>query len=192
MRLVRILAQALFTVSLVFAVVALVGVDLAVAFEGDDVGGDPVEEPAIVRNHHHAARELENRFFQRAQGFDVEVVGRFVEQQQVAAAAQQLGQVQAVALAAGKVLDEFLLRRPAEVEARYIGARRNFVVADDDIVEAVGDFFPDGLAAVEIVARLIDVGELDRIADFDRALVERSPGRPSCGTAWSCRRRWGR
>ncbi len=55
------------------------------------------------------------RFFQRAQGFHVQIVGRFVEQQHVAAFFQQFGQVQAVAFAAGQILDEFLLIVPLKL-----------------------------------------------------------------------------
>src|SRR3546814_7508650 len=71
---------------------------MRVALEGEDVGGDAVQEPAVVRDHEGVARELEQRVFERAQGLDVEVVGRFVEQQHVAALQQRLGQVQAAAL----------------------------------------------------------------------------------------------
>ena len=47
---------------------------------------------------------------------DVEVVGRFVEQQQVAAALKQLRQVHAVAFAAGEVGDALLLVRAAKLK----------------------------------------------------------------------------
>ena len=47
-----------------------------------------------------AAGEILQRLFQRAQGIDVEIVCRLVEQQQVGAGAQHLGQMHAVALAA--------------------------------------------------------------------------------------------
>ena len=67
--------------------------------------------------------ELQQRVFQRAQGFDVEVVGRFVEQQHVAALQQRLGQVQAAALAAGQRADQLLLVAALEVEAADVGAR---------------------------------------------------------------------
>ena len=53
--------------------------------------------------------KLQQGVFQRAQGFDVEVVGRFVQQQHVAARGQGLGQVQAVALTAGELPTELLL-----------------------------------------------------------------------------------
>jgi hypothetical protein len=49
------------------------------------VGGDAIEEPPIVADDHGAARIGEQHFFERAQRIDVEIVGRLVEQQQVAA-----------------------------------------------------------------------------------------------------------
>ena len=76
------------------------------------------------RDHQHAAGELEQRLFQRAQRFHVEVVGRLVEQQHVAALEQRLGQVQAAALAARELPDELLLVAALEVEAADVGARR--------------------------------------------------------------------
>jgi hypothetical protein len=53
-----------------------------------------------VGNDHGAAGEFFQGLFEGLQGFDVQVVGRFVEQQQVAAGGQGLGQVDAVALTA--------------------------------------------------------------------------------------------
>ena len=91
------------------------------------------------RDHHHAAGEFEQRVFQRAQRLDVEVVGRFVEQQHVAACEQRLGQVQPAALAAGQRADELLLVVALEVEAAEVGARRHLELADGEDVEAAGD-----------------------------------------------------
>ena len=70
-----------------------------------------------MRDHHGAAGEVVQRHLQRAQRVDVQVVRRLVEQQQVAAAAQQLRQVQPVALTTGEVADPLLLVAAAEVEA---------------------------------------------------------------------------
>ena len=47
------------------------------------------------------AREIDERVLERAERFHVEVVRRFVEQQQVAAGLECLGEVHAIALAAG-------------------------------------------------------------------------------------------
>ena len=98
------------------AAVLLVGLEVAlepphlrVALEGEHVRGDAVEEPAVVGDDHRAAGECEQRVLERAQRVDVEIVRGLVQQQQVAAAAQQLGQVHAVALAAREVADLRLL-----------------------------------------------------------------------------------
>jgi hypothetical protein len=48
MRLVRVRAHALLAVLLVVLAIALEPLDVAVAFEGEDVGRETVEEPAVV------------------------------------------------------------------------------------------------------------------------------------------------
>ena len=75
-----------------------------------------------MADDHDAAGELQHRVFQRAQGFHVQVVGRFVQQQHVAALHQRLGQVQAATLAAGQRADQFLLVGALEVEAADVRA----------------------------------------------------------------------
>ena len=116
--------------------VALEPHDLGVALEREHVRGDAVEEPAIVGDDHRAAREGQQRLLERAQRVDVEIVGRLVEQQHVAAAAQQLGQVHAVALAAREHADLALLVGALEVEAGDVGARVDLAVADLDVLVA--------------------------------------------------------
>ena len=56
-RLIRRHAELPVAELLVLGEVALEPADHAVALEGQDVGGDPVEEPAVVADHHGAARE---------------------------------------------------------------------------------------------------------------------------------------
>src|SRR5262249_33512049 len=73
-RLRGFLAEASLLVGLVFLVIAGEELDVALVLEREDVGGDAVEEPAVVRDDHRAAGELEQRFFERAQRLDVEVV----------------------------------------------------------------------------------------------------------------------
>src|SRR5579859_1272260 len=96
----RVRAQATLLVFLVGLEVALEPLHVAVALEGQDVGAQAVEEPAVVADHHRAAGELLQGVFQVLQRLDVQVVGRLVEQDDVAAGGQGLGQVYAVALAA--------------------------------------------------------------------------------------------
>ena len=54
---------------------------MGVALEGEHVGADAVEEEAVVRDHHRAAGEVDERVLEGAQGLDVEVVGRLVQEQ---------------------------------------------------------------------------------------------------------------
>ncbi len=69
---------------LVLREVALEPAHLAVALEGQHVGGDPVQEPAIVADHDHAARERLETSFERPERVHVEIVRGFVQQQDVA------------------------------------------------------------------------------------------------------------
>ncbi len=88
------------TMLLICLEVALEPRDLRVALEGQHVRGDAIQKPAIVGDHDRAARERQQRVLERAQRVHIKIVGGLVQQQQVATAAQQLGEVHAVALAA--------------------------------------------------------------------------------------------
>ena len=158
---------------LVVADVAFEEAHLAVALEGEDVRRDPVEEPAVMADDDDAAGKRLEAGLERPQRVDVEVVGRLVEEQDVAPGLQQLGQVDAVPLAAGQVPDELLLIGAAEVEARDVGARRDLAVADPDRFDAVGDLGEDRQVRPQLVAALVDVAELDGLADLHRPAVGR-------------------
>src|SRR5580658_5536651 len=112
-----LLAQAQALVGFVLLVVALEEMHSRLAFEGQDVGRDPVEEPAVVADHQHRAGELTQRVLERAQRLDVQVVRGLVEQQHVGAREQRLGQMQPAALAARERADLLLLIAALEVEA---------------------------------------------------------------------------
>src|SRR5450631_2514229 len=81
----RIGSESLDLVLLVRLEVALEPKPVRITFVGEDVRRHPVEEPAVVAGDHRAAGELEQRVLKRRQRLDVEIVGRLVEQQQVAA-----------------------------------------------------------------------------------------------------------
>jgi hypothetical protein len=75
------------------------------------------EEHPVVGDDHGAARELEQRVLQAGQRLHVEVVGRLVEQDHVAADLQRQREVEPVALAAGQDLDRLLLVGALEPKA---------------------------------------------------------------------------
>ena len=74
-----------------------------------------------MAHDHGAPRELHQRVLQGTERVDVQVVRRFVQQQQVRAAAQQAGQMDAVPLAARERSRRPLLIGAAEIEPRDVG-----------------------------------------------------------------------
>src|SRR5262249_25511248 len=74
-----VLAEPAHFVLFIILEVAFKPFDMAVAFEGQDVRRDAVEEPAIMADDDRAAGEILQRLFERTQRVDVEIVGRFVE-----------------------------------------------------------------------------------------------------------------
>ncbi len=85
MRARRFIAEAPHLVRFIGFEIAFEPFDPAVAFERQDVGAQAVEEEAVMADDHRAAGEILERFLKRAKGLDIEVVGRLVEQEDVAA-----------------------------------------------------------------------------------------------------------
>jgi hypothetical protein len=61
----RVGAETAHLVLLVIGEIALEPFDVAVALEGEDVGGDAVQEPAVVTDQHGAAGEILQRLLER-------------------------------------------------------------------------------------------------------------------------------
>ncbi len=81
--LIRIHAQTPFFILFVFAEIPLEPEGAALPFEGQDMGGHPVQEPAVMADDHGAAGEVLQGGLQRPQGVDVQVVGGLVQKQDV-------------------------------------------------------------------------------------------------------------
>ena len=86
------------------------------------MGADAVEEPAVVADDEGDACKFFDGFFEGAQGVDVEVVGGFVEQDDVGAFGEGLGEMDAVAFTAREDADLLLLVGALEVERGAVGA----------------------------------------------------------------------
>ena len=86
------------------------------AFRGDDLVADAVEEGAVVTDDHQSCRLLQQVALQPLDGLDVEVVGRFVEQQQIGILEQDLAEGDPHLPAAGVVADLAFSRLRAEAD----------------------------------------------------------------------------
>ena len=138
----------------------------------EDVGGDAVEEPTVVGDDDGAAGECQEGIFQRAESLDVKVVGRLIQQEQIATLLEGESQVQTVALTAGQNAGRLLLVRTLEAKGRDIGTRGHFDIADLDEVQAVRDDLPQRLVRVNTGARLVDIADLDGLADRQLTSLE--------------------
>ena len=143
------ITEPFFALLFVDAVVAFAPNDGSIAFEGEYMCGDAIEEPAVVADDDSAATECFESFFEGAEGIDIEVIGGFVEEQEVSAGAEEFGEVDAVAFTAGELSDEFLLVGAFEVKASAVGAGVNFGGADFEEIVSAGNFLVDGFGSIE-------------------------------------------
>ena len=102
----------------------------ALAAEFDCAGAERIQEGAIVRDDDEASGVARQVILEPEEGFQVEVIGRFVEQQECWFADEQAGKVRAHDPAAGEGLGQFVGVAFAEAEAGedFLGARFEGVV----------------------------------------------------------------
>ena len=134
------------------------------------MGCDPVQKPTIVTADDGAAGETFQSFFERAQGVDIEIVGRLVEDDEVRPLFQHTGQVHPVAFAAGDVLHLLLLIGAREVEPGAVGPGVDFGLAEHNGLVALGDDLVDGFVRIQ-AAILVHVAQLDRLTNLDRSRI---------------------
>ena len=162
-----VVAEAFAAVLLVLGVGAFEEVDLRVALEGEDMGADAVEEPAVVADDDGASGEVLEAFLKGAHGVYVDVVGRLVEEEYVGLALEGECEVEAVALAAAEDADLLLLVGAGEVEAADVGAAVDEAAADLEVLVAAGDHVVDALLRVDVGVLLVDVADFDGLADLE-------------------------
>ena len=73
------------TVGFVVLEIAFEPFDMRLTFKGEHVGGDAIEEPAVMADDHGTTGKIFERRFQRPQRFDVQIIGWFVKQEQIGA-----------------------------------------------------------------------------------------------------------
>ena len=74
-------------------------------FESQNRRANAIEKITVVTDHDHAATESHERFFEQAQRAEIEIVGRFVENENVAAALKNFREQDPAPLAAAELID---------------------------------------------------------------------------------------
>jgi len=163
--------EALEFVGFVVGVAALEEEDVAIALEGEDVGADAVEEPAVVADDDGTAGEALQAFLQGSQGVDIDVVGGLVEEQDIAFFLQRHGEMEAVAFAAAEDAAFLLLVGTGEVEAAEVGAGIHVASAHAQQLVALRDGLIDGGVGMDVFMALVDIGELHGLTDLEGACI---------------------
>src|SRR3546814_14325577 len=100
---------------------------LTAALEHQGAGDHVVEKGPVVAHHQYGALETEQHLFEQLESFHVEVIGRFVEHQQVGRLTEQLGQQEPCPLASKQRLDRQPCPLRAEQEVAEIANGKSVV-----------------------------------------------------------------
>ena len=76
--------------------------DTAIALHHQRGGGNPVDEIAVMADQQHGAVKIIEQFLQQVERFDIEIIGRLIENEQVCRLRHQTGEQQARLLPARK------------------------------------------------------------------------------------------
>ena len=127
---------------------------------------DGVDQRAVVRDEQHRSGEGFERRFERLARFEVEVVRRLVEHEEVRARRDDVGEREAPALAAGQHRDGLLVLVPAgEEEAAEQRLRLRALEARRPLRR-----LEHGVPLVELDLLLREVADLDGVPDANAAL----------------------
>src|SRR5262249_36284287 len=110
---------------------------------------DRIQERAVVRDQQDSARERLERQLQRLPAFEVEVVGRLVEQQEVRAGGDDQREREPPPLAAGELDDGLVLLLPAREEETAEQVLRLWALQAGGLLRAVED--AAGLVQLDLV-----------------------------------------
>src|SRR5438270_12142738 len=102
-----------------------------------------------------AAAEGDERFLEQAQRAEIEIVGRFVEHQDVAATLQDFSEQHPAPFAAAELRNPGVDALFAEKKSPNIRAQRDALLAERDVFSAAPDFFPNRFRVIEEKSVLI-------------------------------------
>src|SRR5688500_7302789 len=132
----------------------------AIGLEREDRGANPVQKIAVVADHDDTALEGDERFFEQPQGPEIEIVGRLVEDQQVAAPLQDFGEKHPAALAAAQLGDARVDPFIGEEKTPEISTHADRFLAHFEEVAAIAHLLEHRFFVIEQESILIDIIDL--------------------------------
>ena len=112
-----------------------------------------------MADQQHRALVIEEQLFQQFQGFHVEIVGRFIQNEQIGRAGEQFGQQQAIFFPTGQDPD----RRPRPLRGKekilQVTINMAWLAIDDDLIVIVGEVLLDAAIAIKLLTQLIKIGD---------------------------------
>ncbi|MNH01782.1 hypothetical protein D3C79_610060 [compost metagenome] len=136
--------------------IVAVPVDQAAAVQFEDAGGQVLQEGTVVGDEQHRAVEAAQGLFEPGDGTDVQVVGRFVEQQQVGFRHQRLGQQHAAAPATGQLGQGLVGRQLQAAEGAFHHLLQAPAVTGFQLVLDVHEFF-QVFIALDVQAQVVEL-----------------------------------
>ena len=162
-----VLLLGLFPITIV-GIVAREIADITLAFEHQQVVYYLVHEIAVVTHHNHASLEVLQVFFQYLKGNDVQIVGRFVEHQEVRITHQDRTKVQTTLFATAELVHivVLLLRSEEEMLEELRGSQLSATTQLDDFGNVL-NHIDDLHLLIELQAFLRIITETDGLANVE-------------------------
>ena len=127
--------------------------------KGNNLVADTVEKVAVVADHQNGPPEVGESFLQHAQARKIEVIGRFIQNENIPSRLQDLGKKQAGTLAPGEHIDAFLDALVTEKIPSQVGPGPQRLFPEHNRLAALRDLVENRAFPIQDEARLIDIVE---------------------------------
>src|SRR5690606_12663370 len=130
-----------------------------------------VEEPTVVRNYNGTSGKVLKPFFQSTQGVDIDVVGRFVEQEHIGFFLKGHSKVQTIALTTRQHTAFLFLIGTCKVEPCKEGSCIDITTSHTYQVQTTRHYLKHSLVGINSRVALVNITNLDSLTNFKGSLV---------------------
>ena len=125
-----------------------------------------------MADHNQTALEIVKKFFQHAQGLNIEIVGRLIQDQHIRLVDQRTQEIKAAAFTTAQAADAAILHvARKEKPLQHLGSFDLVAIFGADQRRFVLDKFDQAHTLVKIGGVLVVIGQLHRVAPTNCAFV---------------------